>query len=113
MTTATLMVGVAGWVGIAATSSSAADTPPPAEEDYSYPGAAEIEKQHGIKLFRGDGHILFVTSVDLNQQQCAPGQVQVEKHLDDPPYLKGFCFKTTGTKGWLTLEVPATFGVRG
>lgn len=97
------------------TAAVAADEPPPIEEDFSYPGAAQILKDHGLKLFKGDGKILFVTSKNFGEGQCDPGQIQVEKALEIEPYGMYYCFKTVGSsgKGWLTLEVPATFGVRG
>jgi hypothetical protein len=98
----------------AAGSASVADEPPPLEETFDYPGAKAIEDQHKIKLFKGDGRILFVTSHTQDTgQQCAPGQIQVEKRLAEAPYGVSFCFKTTGKKGWLALEVPANSGIRG
>ncbi|MDQ1630606.1 MAG: hypothetical protein QOC80_578, partial [Frankiaceae bacterium] len=104
---------IAGSAVLVPTSSWAADTPPPIEEDYAYPGADQILAQHGLKLFKGDGHILFVTSHKYGETQCAPGELQVEKVLDVDPFGVYYCFKTTGAKGWLTLEVQGTFGVRG
>lgn len=90
-----------------------ADTPPPLVEDFSYPGADQILAEHGLKLFSGDGHILFVDSREYDEGPCPVGQVQVERSLDVEPYGKFFCFRTIGTTGVLTLEVPTTFGVRG
>jgi hypothetical protein len=91
----------------------ATDEQPSLVEDYNYPGAAQIIAEHGLKLFKGDGHILFVTSRTYDEGQCATGQLQVEKALDVEPYGVFYCFQTVGAEGFLTLEVPATFGIRG
>lgn len=82
-------------------------------EDYAYPRVDQILAEHGLKVFKGDGHILFVTSRTFEEGQCPTGQIQVEKSLDEEPYGVNYCFETRGTKGYLSLEVPATFGVRG
>ncbi len=116
-TTVAVAVAVAGSIMVVSGGSPAmaADTPPPIEEDFSYPGARDILDRHQLELIKGDGHILFVTSIKYNEEgrQCATGEIQVEKSLEDEPYGVYYCFKTVGTKGWLTLKVPATFGVRG
>ncbi|MCA2217633.1 S1 family peptidase [Jidongwangia harbinensis] len=79
-----------------------------------HPGAAEILAAHQLKVFKGDGHIVFDSARPYGRGgECAPGLLQVEKHLDDEPYGIFYCFRTIGSKGHLTLEVPGTFGVRG
>ncbi|MGN9914077.1 hypothetical protein ACTMTJ_41765 [Phytohabitans sp. LJ34] len=90
-----------------------ADTQTPAVEDFTHPGAERILAEHGLKVFKGDGHIVFVTSRTYDEGQCATGQIQVEKALEAEPYGVYYCFRTRGTAGFLTLEVPATFGIRG
>jgi hypothetical protein len=82
-------------------------------ERFAYPGAAEILAQHGLKVFKGDGHVLFVTSRSFDEGQCDAGQIQVERSMDVAPYGVFYCFRTIGTRGYLTLEVPGTFGIRG
>jgi hypothetical protein len=107
---------VAGSVVLVSSSSAAvqeADTPPPLVEDFTHPGADQILAQHGLKVFKGDGHIMFVTSHTYDESQCVAGQIQVEKQLDVAPFGIYYCFKSVGTTGFLTLEVPGTFGVRG
>lgn len=103
-------------MALSATSGSAAeqaDTPPSIVEDYAYPGAEAILAEHGLKLFKGDGHIVFDSARPYSGSQCPVGLIQVEKHLDVEPYGMYFCFRTIGSKGLLTLEIPGTFGVRG
>ncbi|MEU7798907.1 hypothetical protein AB0J14_16255 [Micromonospora arborensis] len=111
-----VLATVVGVVAVSATSGSAAeqaDVPPSIVEDYSYPGAEVVLAEHGLKLFKGDGHIVFDSARPYTGSQCATGLIQVEKHLDVEPYGVYYCFRTIGSKGYLTLEVPGTFGVRG
>ncbi|MFI6763664.1 hypothetical protein ACIBF5_31520 [Micromonospora sp. NPDC050417] len=83
-------------------------------EDFTHPGADQILAQHGLKVFKGDGHIVFVGSRGFEtDQQCARDEIQVEKTLDVEPYGVWYCFKSTGPSGYLALEVPGTFGIRG
>ncbi|MGI5149594.1 hypothetical protein ACQEVC_25210 [Plantactinospora sp. CA-294935] len=113
--TAALVAGAVVLVSgssLAATE-DAADTPPSLVEDYTHPGADQILAQHNLKVFKGDGHIMFVTSRTFDEQQCASNEIQVEKWLAVEPYGIYYCFRTTGTQGYLTLEVPGTFGIRG
>ncbi|MGC5330501.1 hypothetical protein [Micromonospora sp. DT62] len=101
-------------VFVAHSGSFASDTPPSIEEDFNHPAAERILLDHGLKVFKGDGHIWFDTSRSFETgEQCPVGQIQVEKQLDVAPYGVWYCFKTKGTQGYLTLEVPGTFGVRG
>ncbi|WP_425791920.1 hypothetical protein [Micromonospora sp. DT227] len=91
--------------------SSAADTPPSLEEDFNYPGAAKILADHGLKLYKGDGHIIWTGTRPVEDDQpCTPDEIQVEQI----PGVSGFyhCFKVLGSSGYLTLEIPGTFGVR-
>ena len=82
-------------------------------EDYAYPGAAAILAEHGLKVFKGDGHITVVSSTDIGSGSCAPGLIQVETMLEEDPFGAVYCFATTGLRGFLTLEVPNTFLLRG
>ncbi len=108
-----LVAGAAVSVPAIGSAAEPADLPPSLVEDFAYPGAEQVLAQHGLKLFKGDGNILFVTSRTYDQGQCATGELQVEKSLDAEPYGVYYCFKTSGSHGYLTLEVPGTFGVRG
>ncbi len=81
---------------------AADDEPPTLEEDYDYPGAADILRTKGIKLVKGDGHILLA--------DCVPGigQLEVFSHTKNQ-----VCFSVSGQTGRLTLEIPNTYNVRG
>ncbi len=110
---------VVGGVGLTATMSSAAgaqaeEAPSSLVEDFAYPGAAAILAADDLKLFKGDGHILYDSKRTLDDGQCPVGLIQVEKSTGGlPPFGLYYCFSTIGTKGFLTLEIPGTFGVRG
>ncbi|MFF2618061.1 hypothetical protein DR950_01555 [Kitasatospora xanthocidica] len=78
-------------------------TPPSAVEDFEYPGAADVLAQKGLKLIRGDGHILLA--------ECTSNawNIKVETIKDNKP--GAYCFKVTGKSGYLSLEVPRAFGI--
>ncbi|MFD5092504.1 hypothetical protein ACFWMR_18010 [Amycolatopsis thailandensis] len=78
------------------------DLPPAIVEDYSYPDAAKILAERGIKLIKGDGHILFA--------DCAAGTGQAEVWSRTKGHL---CFKISGATGLLTMEVPEAYLITG
>lgn len=86
---------------LASTSSARAvagadDTAPPsAVEDFQYPNAAKILQQRGIKLLKGDGHILLLDACGSSTQQIKVWTGTTE-----------ICFQANSTTGYLTLEVP-------
>lgn len=80
--------------------------PPVAVEDYGYPGADKILAEKGIKLKKGDGRILLA--------DCDPAapQIRVQTIGDPAAYREDtYCFRTIGTTGHLTLELPRVFGL--
>jgi hypothetical protein len=78
------------------------DSPGYAVEDFNYPGADKILSDTGIVLKRGDGHITLT--------DCANGTglLHFYSRVNDE-----VCFQATGNSGWLTLEIPSVYGVRG
>ncbi|MFK8844584.1 hypothetical protein [Streptomyces sp. Ac-502] len=81
---------------------AAADEMPFAVEDFGYPGADKILAEKGLKLLKGDGHILLT--------ECSGDwkiKVEANKAFDTVFY----CFKVTGKKGNLTMEVPDVSGI--
>lgn len=115
ISTSAALLAVTGVLvsGSGSVAAEAADPAPSLVEDYVHPGAGQILAEHGLKVFKGDGHIVFVTSRALGEEQCAAGQIQVEKWLEAAPYGVYYCFRTIGSQGVLTLEVPGTFLLRG
>ncbi|MFJ5681032.1 hypothetical protein [Streptomyces sp. NPDC093097] len=73
---------------------------PSAVEDFAYPGAAKILQDQEITLKRGDGHIVLV-DCEINQD------IMVESRTGGGQ----FCFKVSGKQGYLTLELPDSFGI--
>ncbi|MFJ8313143.1 MULTISPECIES: hypothetical protein [unclassified Streptomyces] len=73
---------------------------PSAVEDFTYPGAAKILQDQKIALKRGDGHIML-TDCKINQD------IMVETRTGQEQY----CFSVSGKQGYLTLELPDSFGI--
>lgn len=70
-------------------------------EDFAYPNAAKIQAEQKILLKRGDGHITLV--------DCAAGtpDIKVRSRTGQSTY----CFDVNAPKGYVTLELPASFGI--
>ncbi|GAA0266881.1 hypothetical protein GCM10010302_00830 [Streptomyces polychromogenes] len=114
ITAAAAVAGVLGWAAVSegGTSGSATESitakaivdegPGEAIEDFAYPNAAKILAEQKIKLKSGDGHIL------LAECTGAPELMEVFSHKSEK-----VCFRVTGDKGYLSLEIPSVFGVKG
>lgn len=81
----------------------AADGLRSAVEDFSYPAADQILKDRNIVLKRGDGNI---TLAECDSQ---PGLLQIWARGKDDRV----CFRTTGPKGYLALELPSVYAAKG
>jgi hypothetical protein len=108
--TAAAVTGTAA--AVAASAAAVADEPSSLVEDYRYPGADTILTQRGIKLIKGDGHIMLA---DCGANPDAPPAdlILVQSLKPDFPAGPNFCFKATGTVGYLTMEIPDAYFVRG
>ncbi|WP_266382514.1 hypothetical protein [Streptomyces canus] len=99
-----LAVGLPGGshadVGTATT--VAGEAPGYAVEDFDYPQADKILAEKKILLKRGDGHITLA--------DCVTGTGQLEVQARDKSKV---CFDVKGTSGWLTLEIPSVYLIRG
>ncbi|WP_228978070.1 hypothetical protein [Streptomyces sp. DH12] len=75
-------------------------------ETFDYPQAAKVLDEQGIKLIKGDGHILLADCADARD-------IQVQTSLQHPGQTtRGqYCFKVTGSAGFLTLELPKVYGI--
>ncbi|MCH0538448.1 hypothetical protein I3F58_02495 [Streptomyces sp. MUM 203J] len=90
----------------ASTANSADNTvPPTVVEDFSYPGAAQLFEETGVKLIQGDGGIL--------QGECdgSSNQILVYSRALPARYDNQVCFKAVKSYGHLTLELPEVFGL--
>ncbi|MFD4145206.1 trypsin-like serine protease, partial [Streptomyces goshikiensis] len=76
--------------------------PPLAVEAFAYPGAAQVLADQGIALKTGDGNIRLA--------DCASesGLVQVARRVGAPA-----CFKITGPSGYLAVEIPRVYNIKG
>ncbi|MFI5677358.1 hypothetical protein [Streptomyces cellulosae] len=84
----------------------ATDVPPVAVEQFDYPGAADILTTQGIKLKKGDGHVLLVDCDSTSDQ------IKVYTVKDDVVGRKAnYCFRATTPSGYLTLELPRVFAL--
>ncbi|MFJ3307141.1 hypothetical protein ACIPSA_29300 [Streptomyces sp. NPDC086549] len=106
------MAGFAMLAGVTVAAADDPPAPPPASappvlvEDYGYPQADRILAEKGIKLKKGDGHIMLA---DCDQ---AAQQIRVLTVKDDSVGRRDtYCFKATAKTGRLTLELPRVFGV--
>lgn len=85
-----------------------AAAPSHAVEDFEYPNAGKIFEERGIRLKRGDGHIM------LAECGSRPDLIEVRaRDLDDKKGGGLFCFRATGKTGYLSLELPAVYLAKG
>jgi len=89
-------------ITMTAAPASADDPPPPIVEYFDYPGADQIFAEHGIRLLKGDGHILFT--------DCAAGQNLVE--VWSRASSTSFCFRVTADKGYLSLDLAKVYLIK-
>ncbi|NYT95721.1 hypothetical protein [Salinispora sp. H7-4] len=87
--------------GVSARAEEPISEPSSLVEDYSYPGAAQIEADKQIKLIKGDGKIM------LAECGSADDLIQVMSYNSEsePKY----CFEVLGPSGILALEIPNVF----
>lgn len=82
--------------------------PSHAVEDFEYPQADRIFRERGIKLKRGDGHIV------LAECGSRPDLVEVRaRDMEEKEGNKRFCFRVTGKTGYLSLELPSVHLAKG
>ncbi|RPK23174.1 hypothetical protein EES37_38250 [Streptomyces sp. ADI91-18] len=74
---------------------------PSAVEGFAYPNAPKIQAEQQILLKRGDGHI---TLADCN---AGTPDIKVRSRTGQ----KFFCFDVNAPKGYVTLELPASYGL--
>jgi hypothetical protein len=99
--TAVVVGGVAA-ASVAAVGAPADETQPSLVETYSYPGAEQILAEKGIKLIKGDGHIVLA--------ECVSGTGQAEVWSRSKGHI---CFEARGAAGLLTMEIPEAYLILG
>ncbi|AZM93541.1 hypothetical protein [Streptomyces sp. W1SF4] len=93
-------LGVA-YAGPQAPSRVADGEMPTAVEEFAYPNAAKIQAEQKILLKRGDGHITLT--------DCSAGTPDIRVRSRTGEGL--FCFDVNAPKGYVTLELPSSFGI--
>ncbi|WP_410562273.1 hypothetical protein [Amycolatopsis sp. cmx-4-61] len=107
------VVAAAATAGCIATASAdgGTDQPPSVVEDFSYPGATQILGDTGVKLVSGDGHVLFASCPNGPD---TVGLIQVRSSdLIGTNHDGKICFHVLGGTGWLTMQIPNVFSIRG
>ncbi|MFF4157696.1 hypothetical protein [Streptomyces sp. NPDC001678] len=100
-----VVVAVTAMTG--STAAMAADSAPTGVEDFEYPQADKIFKERGIKLKRGDGHIMLVACDGRTDVIEVKARGMQER---DTVGQGLFCFRVTGKSGFLSLELPSVYG---
>ncbi|BFU45357.1 hypothetical protein [Krasilnikovia sp. MM14-A1004] len=85
----------------------------PLVEDYSYPNAAAILEQQNVKLISGDGRILIADCATPPANNIGLLKVYTTDERIGADGIGRVCFKVTGPRGVLNLEVPGVFEIRG
>ncbi len=96
------ITGETAPVGSPGMKSIAEEGPGYAIEDFGYPNADKILAERKITLKRGDGNIVLA--------DCGGATDLLEVWSREKDKV---CFRATGTKGYLALEIPAVFAVKG
>ncbi|MGW7103858.1 hypothetical protein [Streptomyces sp. NPDC054838] len=103
---AAIASGVTGGTTVAASGTGmkavVEEGPGYAVEDFGYPNADKILAEQHITLKRGDGHILLADCASANDL------LEVWSRTNDK-----ICFRITGNQGYLTLEIPSVFSIKG
>jgi hypothetical protein len=109
---AAALVSLTGTVGATAAGSGTAaapaltrvadEAPGYAVEDFAYPDADRILAEQGIVLKRGDGHITLAAC------GSETGLLEVWARSKEK-----ICFRISGNGGYLSLEIPSVYGVKG
>ncbi|MEU4157839.1 discoidin domain-containing protein [Actinoplanes sp. NPDC026670] len=100
------VAGALAGAALGAPAASAADPPTSVVDDRAYPGAEQIFAERGVRVIKGDGNIRYAPD-------CAadPDLLRVEQLVGSE--LRTTCFDVRGPRGFLTLELPNAFLVRG
>ncbi|GGQ75354.1 hypothetical protein GCM10010267_43070 [Streptomyces griseorubens] len=97
-----IATGLVGPHDASAAATVAGEEPGYAVEDFNYPQADKIKDEQGIVLKRGDGHITLAP--------CGSQTGLLEVYTRANQIV---CFSVTGPTGYLSLEIPSVYGVKG
>jgi hypothetical protein len=127
-----LLVDVQGWYvpasatvtggsaadGAGATIEEALDDPTETNggsivEDFRYPSAAQILATQNVNLLSGDGHILLADCATPPQGDIGLLKVFTTDETIGADGIGRVCFRVTASSGWLSLQVPGVYEIRG
>ncbi len=119
-----ILVDLQGWYGEAPAgtatatvdavdkraAAAVADTPQGTVEDYLYPNAEQILAEQNVRLISGDGHIVLADCAT----QPSTGVGLIEVHTTENVATGNVvCFKVRSPTGFLNLEIPGVYIIRG
>ncbi|WP_186316154.1 LamG domain-containing protein [Catellatospora sichuanensis] len=81
--------------------------------DGVYPGAAQILEEQNVRLIAGDGHVLLVDCATPPQGDIGLLKIWTTDETIGTSGIGLVCFKVTADAGWLSLEVPGVYEIRG
>ncbi|MFC0529780.1 FG-GAP-like repeat-containing protein [Phytohabitans kaempferiae] len=82
-------------------------------EGYRYPNAEQILAEQNVKLISGDGHILLADCATPPQGDIGLLKVYTTEEEIGVDGIGRVCFKVRAPYGFLDLEVPGVFEIRG
>ncbi|WP_186315878.1 FG-GAP-like repeat-containing protein [Catellatospora sichuanensis] len=82
-------------------------------EDGAYPGAAAILATQNVRLLAGDGHIIIADCATPPSGGFGVLKVYTTDETIGADGIGRVCFKVNAAAGWLNLEVPGVYEIRG
>lgn len=82
-------------------------------DDGVYPGAAQILAEQNVRLIGGDGHILLADCATPPVGDIGLIKVYTTEEAIGADGFGRVCFQVTAAAGWLTLQVPGVYEIRG
>ncbi len=82
-------------------------------EDGAYPGAAAILAAQNVRLLAGDGHIVIADCATPPSGDFGLLKVYTTDETIGADGIGRICFKVNAAAGWLNLEVPGVYEIRG
>lgn len=82
-------------------------------EEYGYPNAEQILAEQNVKLISGDGHILLADCATSPEGDIGLLKVYTTDEQIGADGIGRVCFKVRAPYGFLNLEVPGVYEIRG
>lgn len=82
-------------------------------DDGAYPGAAQILTEQNVQLIAGDGHVVLADCATPPVGDIGLLKVYTTDETIGADGIGRVCFKVTAAGGWLSLQVPGVYEIRG